>query len=337
MSSSECQLKWHFELFFSKGGFQLALNEQIDKLSVQEMIAMQKGKKGKKRFEKSIPVILFIIASISVLTTFGIVFTLIFETFEFFRRVPILDFIFGREWLPFSNSQPLYGILPLIAGTLKVTLIAVIVAVPFGLASAIYLSEYASDNMRRVIKPVLEVLAGVPTIVYGFFALTFVTPLLQQFIPGLKIFNALSPGIVVGIMILPMIASLSEDAMSSVPNSIREGALALGATKLEVAMKVVLPAALSGIMASIVLAISRAIGETMIVSLAGGSTPRFDMDMSDSIQTMTAYIVQVATGDAGYGTTIYYSIYAVGFTLFLFTLLMNWLAHVISKRFREEY
>ncbi|PUB12569.1 phosphate ABC transporter membrane protein 1 (PhoT family) [Paenisporosarcina sp. OV554] len=315
----------------------MASNDHQANVSVQDMIAKQKGKKGKKRIEKSIPVILFIIASISVLTTFGIVFTLIFETFEFFQRVPFFDFLLGTEWLPFSNNEPLFGILPLIAGTFKVTLIAVVVAVPFGLASAVYLSEYASDNMRRVIKPVLEVLAGVPTIVYGFFALTFVTPLLQQFIPELKIFNALSPGIVVGIMILPMIASLSEDAMSSVPNSIRDGALALGATKLEVAVKVVLPAALSGIMASIVLAVSRAIGETMIVSLAGGSTPRFDLDMTDSIQTMTAYIVQVSTGDAGYGTTIYYSIYSVGFTLFLFTLLMNLLAHVISKRFREEY
>lgn len=306
-------------------------------VSVQDMIEKQRRRKGKKWLEKLIPVILFIIASISVLTTFGIVFTLIFETFEFFRRVPLFDFVLGTEWLPFSNKEPLFGILPLIAGTLKITVIAVLVAVPFGLASAVYLSEYASDNTRRMIKPVLEVLAGVPTIVYGFFALTFVTPLLQQFIPELKIFNALSPGIVVGIMILPMIASLSEDAMSSVPNSIRDGALALGATKLEVAIKVVLPAALSGIMASIVLAVSRAIGETMIVSLAGGSTPSFDLDMTDSIQTMTAYIVQVSTGDAGYGTTIYYSIYAVGFTLFLFTLLMNWLAHVISKRFREEY
>ena len=315
----------------------MAINDQSEKVSVQDMISKQRGKKGKKWVEKSIPVILFIIASISVLTTFGIVFTLIFETYEFFQRVPFFDFIFGTEWLPFSNSEPLYGIMPLIEVTLKVTLIAVVVAVPFGLASAVYLSEYASDNMRRVIKPVLEVLAGVPTIVYGFFALTFVTPFLQQFIPELKIFNAVSPGIVVGIMILPMIASLSEDAMSSVPNSIRDGALALGATKLEVAVKVVLPAALSGIMASIVLAVSRAIGETMIVSLAGGSTPRFDLDMTDSIQTMTAYIVQVSTGDAGYGTTIYYSIYSVGFTLFLFTLLMNLLAHVISKRFREEY
>ena len=199
------------------------------------------------------------------------------------------------------------------------------------------MSEYATDKRRRIIKPILEVLAGVPTIVYGFFALTFVTPLLQQFIPDLKIFNALSPGIVVGVMILPMIASLSEDAMSSVPNSIREGALAMGSTKLEVALKVVLPAALSGITASVVLAVSRAIGETMIVSLAGGSTPKFDLNITDSIQTMTAYIVQVSSGDAGYGTTIYYSIYAVGFTLFLFTLLMNYLAHVISKKYREEY
>ncbi len=315
----------------------MASSNQKSSIAIQEMIAKQKGKKGKVWVEKSIPALLFVIASISVLTTFGIVFTLIFETFEFFRRVPFFDFLFGTEWLPFSNSEPTFGILPLIAGTLKVTLIAVIVAVPFGLASAVYLSEYASDKMRRVIKPVLEVLAGVPTIVYGFFALTFVTPLLQQFIPDLKIFNAISPGIVVGIMILPMIASLSEDAMTAVPRSIREGALALGATKLEVSMKVVLPAALSGIMASVVLAVSRAIGETMIVALAGGSTPRFNLDMTDSIQTMTAYIVQVSTGDAGYGTTIYYSIYSVGFTLFLFTLLMNWLAHVISKRFREEY
>lgn len=308
-----------------------------EQLSVQELIARSSGKKQKKVIEKLIPIILLLIASVSVLTTFGIVGTLIVETFIFFSDVPILDFLFGTEWFPFANTEPLFGILPLIAGTLKVTAIAVIVAVPFGIASAIFLSEYASDNTRRIIKPVLEVLAGVPTIVYGFFALTFVTPLLQQVIPDLKIFNALSPGIVVGIMILPMIASLSEDAMSSVPNSIREGALAMGSTKLEVALKVVLPAALSGITASIVLAISRAIGETMIVSLAGGSTPKFDFSVTDSIQTMTAYIVQVSSGDAGYGTTIYYSIYSVGFTLFLFTLLMNYLAHVISKKYREEY
>ncbi|MEG0450817.1 MAG: phosphate ABC transporter permease subunit PstC [Lysinibacillus sp.] len=305
--------------------------------SVQDLIAKSSDKKMKKFIEKAMPILLLAAALISILTTFGIVFTLIFETIEFFTRVSITDYLFGTQWLPFSGKEPLFGILPLIAGTLKVTLIAIIVAVPFGIASAIYLSEYASDNARRIIKPVLEVLAGVPTIVYGFFALTFVTPILQELLPGLKIFNALSPGIVVGVMILPMITSLSEDAMSSVPNSMREGALALGATKFEVAIKVVLPAALSGVIASIVLAVSRAIGETMIVSLAGGSTPKFDMDVTDSIQTMTAYIVQVSTGDAGYGTTIYYSIYAVGFTLFIFTLVMNLLAHYISKRFREVY
>ncbi|MEK4229969.1 phosphate ABC transporter permease subunit PstC [Solibacillus sp. FSL H8-0538] len=305
--------------------------------TIQEMITKSRNRKGKKVVEKLIPLGLFLAAAISVLTTFGIVFTLIFETFEFFQRVSLTDYLFGTEWLPFSGNEPLYGILPLIIGTFKVTFIAIIVSVPFGLGAAVYLSEYASEKVRRTVKPILEVLAGVPTIVYGFFALTFVTPLLQQIVPGLKIFNALSPGIVVGIMILPMIASMSEDAMGSVPRSIREGALALGATKLEVSIKVVLPAALSGIIASVVLAISRAIGETMIVSLAGGSTPRFEFGVTDSIQTMTAYIVQVTTGDAGYGTTIYYSIYAVGFTLFMFTLAMNLLAQYISKRFREEY
>lgn len=311
--------------------------ESGTKLGVQQMIEQTKNKGFKNIVEKMMPKLLFLTAFISVLVTVGIVFTLIFETFEFFRRVPFFDYILGTEWLPFSGSAPTYGVLPLIVGTLKVTGIAMIVAVPLGLAAAIYLSEYASERVRKIIKPILEVLAGVPTIVYGFFALTFVTPILQDIIPGLKIFNAISPGIVVGIMILPTIASLSEDAMSSVPNSMREGALALGSTKLEVALKVVLPAALSGILASVVLGISRAIGETMIVSLAGGATPKFDGQITDSIQTMTAYIVQVSTGDAGYGTTIYYSIYAVGFTLFVFTLIMNLLAGFISKKFREEY
>lgn len=283
------------------------------------------------------PILLLLAALISVVTTLGIVFTLIFETFEFFRRVSIVEFLFGTEWYPFSSGSPSFGVLPLILGTFKVTLIAIGVAVPIGLSVAIYLSEYASDKTRKIMKPILEVLAGVPTIVYGFFALTFVTPILQTLIPSLKLFNALSPGIVVGIMILPSIISLSEDAMNSVPNAIREGALALGATKLEVSLKVVLPAALSGIVASIVLGISRAIGETMIVSLAGGATPTFDFNITGSIQTMTAYIVQVSSGDAGYGTTIYYSMYAVGFTLFIFTLLMNLVAQYISKRFREEY
>ena len=309
--------------------------KQAETYSVQQMI-LEKKSKQKLNLEKMIPGLLFLTAAISVLTTIGIVFTLIFETFIFFETVSIVEFFTSAKWLPFA-ATPSYGIMPLIVGTLKIAVIASLVAVPIGLATAIFLSEYASEKTRRIVKPILEVLAGIPTIVYGFFALTFVTPVLRDLFPFLEMFNALSPGIVVGIMIIPMIASLSEDALVSVPKSIREGAYALGATKLETTIKVVLPAAVSGIVASIVLALSRAIGETMIVSVAGGSTPNVNMDVTSSIQTMTAYIVQVSSGDAGYGTTIYYSIYAVGMTLFAFTLIMNLLAQFISRRYREEY
>ncbi|MCA0986046.1 phosphate ABC transporter permease subunit PstC [Guptibacillus algicola] len=307
--------------------------------SIRQMIKDKKEKqKTRLNFmEKLVPGLLLLCAILSVLTTLGIVFTLIVETFTFFNRVSIIEFFTNKDWYPFFEGDPDYGIWPLISGTLMITGIAMLVAIPFGLAAAIYLSEYATDRVRRFIKPILEVLAGIPTIVYGFFALTFVTPVLQNVIPSLPVFNALSPGIVVGIMIIPMVASLSEDAMSSVPNAIREGALGLGATRFEVAVKVVLPAALSGIIASFVLAISRAIGETMIVTVAGGATPKLTMDVTESIQTMTSYIVQVSLGDAGFGTTIYYSIYAVGMTLFLFTLIMNLIAQYISRRFREEY
>lgn len=266
-----------------------------------------KEKEEKINIEKIIPKLLFFTAAISVFTTIGIILTLIFETFIFFDRVSIVEFFTEAKWLPFA-STPSYGIMPLVVGTLKITVIAAVVAVPVGLATAIFLSEYASENTRRIIKPILEVLAGIPTIVYGFFALTFVTPVLRDLFPSLDMFNALSPGIVVGIMIMPMIASLSEDALVSVPKSIREGAYALGATKLETTIKVVLPAAISGIVASIVLALSRAIGETMIVSVAGGSTPNMSMDVTSSIQTMTAYIVQVSSGMQGMGqrfTTAY--------------------------------
>jgi phosphate transport system permease protein len=316
----------------------LALHKSKRSLTVKEQIQrnINKRKTG-FNFEKYIPFLLLAAAIVSVLTTFGIIITLLTETFIFFDRVSIVEFLTSKKWYPFSETQGSYGIMPLIAGTLKVTLIAVIVAVPIGLGTAIFLSEYASDRMRRIIKPILEVLAGIPTIVYGFFALTFVTPLIRGIIPSIEIFNAISPGIVIGIMITPMIASLSEDAFVSVPNSIREGALALGSTKFETAIKVVLPAALSGIVASVVLAVSRAIGETMIVAVAGGSMPGLTLDFTSSIQTMTAYIVQVSQGDAGYGTTVYYSIYAVGFTLFLFTLVMNLFAQYISRRFREVY
>ncbi|MBM7694073.1 phosphate transport system permease protein [Peribacillus deserti] len=312
---------------------------QKDKVSIAKLIEDNKKKNRYKQglIEKAVPIFLFITALISILTTIGIVFTLLFETVTFFDRVKILDFITSKEWFPFFEQDPKFGIAPLISGTLLIALIAMLVAIPIGLAAAIYLSEYASDNVRRVVKPILEVLAGIPTIVYGFFALTFVTPLLQKIIPGLSFFNALSPGIVIGIMIIPMIASLSEDAMSAVPRAMREGALALGSTKLEVSLKVVLPAALSGIIASFVLGISRAIGETMIVTIAGGSSPNLTFNPTEAVQTMTAYIVQVSLGDASFGSTIYYSIYAVGMTLFVFTLIMNLIAQFISKRFREEY
>ncbi|WP_243297211.1 phosphate ABC transporter permease subunit PstC [Bacillus litorisediminis] len=311
--------------------------EKTKQSSIQQMIEENKSKRNtSSTIEKAVPWILLVIASVSVLTTIGIVLTLVFETITFFTKTSFWAFLTGTEWYPFTGDAS-YGVLALVSGTLKITVIAMIVAVPIGLGAAIYLSEYATDRARRIIKPILEVLAGVPTIVYGFFALTFVTPLLRELIPGMEIFNALSPGIVVGIMIIPMIASLSEDAMGSVPKAIREGAYAMGATRFEVALKIVFPAALSGIVASIVLAVSRAIGETMIVSIGAGSTPTFDWNVLESIQTMTGYIVQVSTGDAGLGSTIYYSIFAVGFTLFVFTLVMNMLAQFISRRFREEY
>lgn len=234
------------------------------------------------------------------------------------------------------NKVPEYGVLPLISGTVISSVIAMIVAAPIGLMTAIFLSEYASEKVRQVVKPLLEVLAGIPSIVYGFFAFTFVTPLLREFIPGLEAANILSPGIVMGIMIIPMIASLSEDAMSSVPNMMREGALALGSTKLEVTKKVVIPAALSGIIASFVLGISRALGETMIVTIASGSTKNFSFDVTQSMQTMTAYIVEVTSGDAASGSTIYYSLYAVAMILFIFTLIMNLIARYVSRKYRRN-
>lgn len=305
-------------------------------VNVRELIENSKSRGKNRLVEKAVPVILFLIASVSVLTTIGIVLTLIFEAFLFFKEVSIVEFFTSTKLEPLAKD-PSFGILPLINGTIITTIIAMIVAIPIGLTTAIFLSEYASEKVRKQLKPLIEVLAGIPTIVYGFFAFTFVTPLLRHLIPTLEPVNALSPGIVMGIMIIPLVASLSEDAMSSVPNSMREGALALGATKFEVTMKVVIPAAISGIIASFVLAISRAIGETMIVTIASGSNKDFTFDITQPMQTMTAYIVEFTSGDAGSGTVGYYSLYAVGITLFVFTLLMNLLAQYISRKFREEY
>ncbi|MDT8859553.1 phosphate ABC transporter permease subunit PstC [Alkalihalobacillus sp. MEB130] len=306
-------------------------------VNVREMIDEKKSKRSLTNvLEKVMPKVLLAIATISILTTIGILFTLLSETVEFFSRIPFLDFFTGTVLRPLSQN-PEFGVLPLLTGTIISSVIAMFVAVPIGLMTAIYLSEYASDKVRRFLKPMLELLAGIPTIVYGFFAFTFVTPILREFIPGLQATNILSPGIVMGIMIIPMVASLSEDAMSSVPNSMREGALALGSTKLEMTRKVIIPAAMSGIVASFVLGISRAIGETMIVTIASGSSKNFTFDITQSMQTMTAYIVEVSSGDAPSGSTIYYSLYAVAMTLFVFTFMMNLLARYISRKFREEY
>ncbi|MYL41071.1 phosphate ABC transporter permease subunit PstC [Virgibacillus salexigens] len=318
----------------------MASNSKIDDqddLKIQEMIAQKKNGRNLSRFtERIIPVLLFLIASVSILTTIGIIYTLLTETIEFFKRVPIADFFTGTILKPLSQN-PEFGVLPLINGTIISSVIAMLVAGPIGIMTAVYLSEYASDRIRRTLKPLLEILAGIPTIVYGFFAFTFVTPIIREIFPTVEATNILSPGLVMGVMIIPMIASLSEDAMTSVPNSMREGALALGATKLEVAFHVVIPAALSGIIASFVLGVSRAIGETMIVTIASGSSKNFTFDITQSMQTMTAYIVEVSGGEAPAGSTIYYSLYAVAFTLFIFTLLMNLLARYVSRKFREEY
>jgi phosphate transport system permease protein len=289
-----------------------------------------------KRFEFLIEWGLFLCALLSVGTTIGIIAVLAVETVAFLREVPILEFLFGTEWTPlFAN--PSFGVLPLVVGTTLVSLIAMAVALPMGLLSAIYLSEYADQRVRRIVKPVLEVLAGVPTVVYGYFALLFVTPLLQRVIPGLAGFNALGPGIVMGIMILPLVSSLSEDAMRGVPRGLREGSYALGATKMQTSLRVVVPAAFSGITAAFILAVSRAIGETMIVAIAAGQQPRLTWDPKVPIETMTTYIVQVSMGDTPQGTLEYRTIFAVGMLLFLGTFGLNLISAWLRERYREEY
>ena len=280
--------------------------------------------------------LLFLCAALSVLTTAGIIVVLAVETVNFLGEVPVLEFLTGTEWTPLFATQR-FGVLPLVVGTMLVSAIAMTVALPMGLLSAIYLSEYSPDGFRRVVKPVLEILAGVPTVVYGYFALTFVTPLLQQFLPGLSGFNALSPGLVMGLMILPLVSSLSEDAMRAVPRGLREGSYALGATRMQTALKVVVPAAFSGITAAFILAVSRAIGETMIVAIAAGQQPRLTANPFVPIETMTAYIVQVSLGDTPQGTIEYRTIFAVGMLLFLMTFGLNLISTWLRERFREEY
>jgi phosphate transport system permease protein len=280
--------------------------------------------------------LLFASAIVSVFTTLAILGVLLFEAVDFFQQVSIIEFFTETRWTPLFEPQ-YFGVLPLVWGTIMVTLISLAVAVPFGLGSAIFLSEYAPERLRRAVKPVLEILAGIPTVVYGYFALTFVTPLLQNFFPQLIVFNALSAGLVMGIMIIPMVSSLSEDAMLAVPQSFREGAYALGAHKHEVALRIVVPSAFSGIVASFILAISRAIGETMIVSMAAGSTPKLTLSPLESIQTMTGYITQISLGEAPFGSLEYSTIFSVGLTLFLMVLVINLIGQWLAKRYWKRY
>jgi phosphate transport system permease protein len=286
--------------------------------------------------ERAIETILFLSALSSILITLCIVFILFYEAFGFFKEVSVWEFLTGRDWTPLF-AQPKFGILPLITGTLLVTGIAILVALPVGLIVAVYLSEYAPFKIKEAAKPVLELLAAVPTVVYGYFALLFLTPILQKFIPNLSGFNALSPGIIMGIMIIPYVSSVSEDAMKAVPMYIREGSYAMGATKFQTAFKVVIPAAFSGIAAAFIIGISRAIGETMVVAIAAGMMPNLTLNPIEPIQTLTAYIVGISLGDVPHGTIEYKTIFAAGITLFMMTLLLNILGFWFRKRIREVY
>ncbi|MHB1195033.1 MAG: phosphate ABC transporter permease subunit PstC [Longimicrobiales bacterium] len=286
--------------------------------------------------ERAIGLVLFASAAASTLITLGIVVVLLGETLTFFSHVSPVKFFFGTQWTPLFQN-PEFGVLPLMAGSFVVAAGAAVIAVPVGLLSAIFLSEYSGPRLRGVLKPVLEILAGIPTVVYGYFALTFITPLLRTVYPATEIFNAASAAIVVGIMIIPTVSSLSEDALRAVPTALREGAYGLGATKMEVSLRVVVPSALSGIIASFILGLSRAVGETMAVAIAAGNMPNLTLNAFESMQTMTAYIVQASLGDTPHGSVGYQTIFAVGMTLFLITLVMNVFSQWILSRFREEY
>ncbi len=275
-------------------------------------------------------------AVITILITVGIIWVLLSESISFFSEVSIFRFLTEKEWTPLFADKK-FGILPLVTGTLLTTFIAIAVALPIGLTVAVYLNEYAPGRMRQIVKPVLELLATIPTVVYGFFALTVVTPFLQSFIPGLAGFNALSAGIVMGIMIIPMISSLSEDAISAVPRSLREAAYGMGSTRYQTAFGVMVPAASSGIVVSVILAISRAVGETMIVAIAAGQQPRLTLNPLVPIETITTYIVQVSLGDVPHGSLEYKTIFAAGITLFVFTFTLNNISFWIRKKFQEKY
>ena len=299
-------------------------------------LARSRRSRRRRLSEGAIHLLLLACGLVSVGTTVGIIIILTSETVNFFKEVSLGEFFAGTKWTPMFVPQS-FGVLPLVVGTLLATAGACLIALPVGLSTAIFMSEYAPDRLRRVLKPFLEVLAGIPTVVYGYFALTFVSPIIRSIYPGADVFNAASASVVMGIMIIPMVASLSEDAMVAVPRSLREAAYALGANRFETATRVVVPAALSGIVASFILAISRAIGETMIVTLAAGATPNLTGNPFEGIQTMTAYIAQVSLGDTPQGTTEYRTIFAVAATLFLITFVMTFIAHYVVRRYRGAY
>ena len=306
-------------------------------MSARAETAPARLQSGRVRYgELLVKGLLGLCALISVATTIGIIAALFIPAFEFFQDVSIIDFLMETEWAPLFEPA-LFGVVPLVVGTLSVTFWAVLVAIPFGLGSAIYLSEYASARMRKILKPMLELLAGIPTIVYGYFALTFFTPLLRDLGIEVDIFNALSAGLVMGVMILPTVASLSEDAMSAVPRDLRDGAFALGSTRREVATRIVVPAAISGIIAAFVLGISRAVGETIIALVAAGQQPNLSFDPREAVETMAAFIAATGAGDVPTGSVEYKTIFAVGATLFVMTLILNVISIRLVERFREEY
>jgi phosphate transport system permease protein len=298
---------------------------------------MVNRRRWQKIREKIIELVFFLCALSSVAVTFAIIYSLVSESLPFFQEVSFVDFLTDTEWTPLFEN-PRYGILPLLVGTLMTTVIALAIALPCGLVTSVFLSEYATDKVREIVKPALELLAAVPTVVYGYFAMLFVTPLLQRWLPELGSFNALSAGLVMGLMIIPYVSSLSEDAMRAVPQSLREGSLALGASKFQTSIHVVMPGAFSGIASSFVLAISRAIGETMVVAIAAGLQPRFSFNPMESTATLTAYIVQVTLGDLPHGSIGFRTIYVAGLTLFVFTLCLNiigqWIRARLGRRVR---
>jgi phosphate transport system permease protein len=307
------------------------------KLSGEERLAeLAKIKIKRKRTDKLIETALFLAACVSVFTTLAIVYILVSESLTFFKNVPLLTFLTDKQWTPLFDDAH-FGIMVLLSGTLSSSFVALVIAIPLGTIIAIYLSEFAGHKTREILKPVLELLSGVPTIIYGFFALLVVTPLIQKIYPDLPTFNILSAGIVMGIMIIPYVSSLSEDAMRAVPMSLREGSYAMGATRFQTAIKVVVPAAFSGIASAYILGISRAVGETMILAVAAGMQPNLTLNPLEPAATITSYIVQVALGDLPHGSVGYQTIFAAGLTLLLITLMFNMVGYWLRRKYREAY